>query len=151
MILDADLTVAPEDLPLFFDPLNKGICRFVNGTRLIYPQEDQAMRFLNLLGNKLFGLVMTFLLKDNISDTLCGTKALYKQDFQYINMGVDKWGDFDLLFGSAKLGNRMLEIPIHYGKRVAGKSKMKALQHGLHLVAVCWRGFCELVLQKDRA
>jgi glycosyltransferase involved in cell wall biosynthesis len=147
MILDADIAVPPEELPRFFEPLNKGICDFVNGSRMVYPMEKESMRFLNLLGNKAFGLIMTFLVGQNITDTLCGTKALYKKDFKYIKMGADKWGDFDLLFGIAKLGGIIVEMPVHYMARKSGKSKMKTLQHGIHLLRACFRGFKELILR----
>ncbi|HLF17342.1 MAG TPA: bifunctional class I SAM-dependent methyltransferase/glycosyltransferase family 2 protein [Candidatus Omnitrophota bacterium] len=150
MILDADMTVEPEELPRFFDPLNKGLCQFVNGTRMVYPKEGQSMRFLNQLGNKLFSLLMSFLTNQALTDTLCGTKALYKKDYQYIQMGLDKWGDFDLIFGAAKMGNKILEVPVHYKNRRAGESKMKAFKHGLHLLKACARGFRELVFVPAR-
>ena len=146
MILDADMSVPPEELPRFFKLLNKGICDFVNGTRIVYPMQSQAMRFLNLLGNKIFALIMTFISKQHLTDTLCGTKALYKKDYRYIKMGQDKWGDFDLLFGAAKLGNKIMEMPVHYMSRKTGESKMKSFKHGFHLLWVCFKGFKELVL-----
>ncbi len=146
MILDADMAVPPEELPRFFEPLNKGICQFVNGSRMVYPMEGQAMRTLNLFGNKLFALLMTFITGQNLTDTLCGTKAFYKKDYAFMEMGIDKWGDFDLLFGGAKLGCKMVEVPVHYQERKAGKSKMKTFQHGCHLLMACIRGFKELVL-----
>ncbi len=146
MILDADISVPPEELPRFFNPLNKAQAQFVNGTRLVYPMEDQAMRTLNLLGNKIFGQIMSFITKQNLSDTLCGTKAFYKNDFKFMKMGLDKWGDFDFLFGAAKLGSRILEIPVHYKSRRSGESKMKTFRHGIHLLCACVRGFRELVV-----
>ncbi len=146
MILDADMTVPPEELPRFFKLLNQGSCGFVNGTRLIYPMQDNAMKKMNLLGNKVFGMVMSYLTGQHLTDTLCGTKALYKKDYKRIKMGADKWGDFDLLFGAAKNGDKILEVPIHYMSRVAGESKMKTLSHGIHLMKVCVRGFKELIL-----
>jgi len=146
MILDADLSVPPEELPRFFNPLNKGSCQFVNGTRMVYPMERDAMRFFNLLGNKIFSLAMTFITHQNLTDTLCGTKAFYRKDYQYIPMGRDKWGDFDLLFGTAKLGNKIFEIPVHYKARRTGTSKMKRFQHGVHLLKASLRGFRELIL-----
>ncbi|MBF0216185.1 MAG: glycosyltransferase [Candidatus Omnitrophica bacterium] len=146
MILDADMSVPPEELPRFFRLLNKGLCSFVNGTRMVYPMQDRAMKKLNLLGNKFFSGVMTFLTGQQLTDTLCGTKALYKKDYKRIKMGVDKWGDFDLLFGAAKNGDKILEVPVHYKSRKAGVSKMKTLSHGIHLTKVCIRGFKELIL-----
>ena len=145
MILDADMSVPPEELPRFFDPINKGLCQFVNGTRLVYPMQDQAMRMLNHLGNKFFGLLMTFITQQSLTDTLCGTKALLKSDYKRIKWGLDKWGDFDLLFGAAKLGLKILEVPIHYMSRKSGESKMKTFRHGMHLLKACARGFKELV------
>ena len=147
IILDADLSVPPEELPRFFEPLNKGQGQFVNGTRMVYPMEHQSMRTINLLGNKIFGIIMSFITRQNLSDTLCGTKALYKLDYQYIKMGLDRWGDFDLLFGAARLGNKILEVPVHYMSRKSGESKMKTFRHGIHLLLACIRGFRELVME----
>ncbi len=148
MIFDADMSVPPEELPYFFEPLNKGICDFVNGTRMVYLMERQAMRFLNLLGNKIFGLILSFIVGQNLTDTLCGTKALYKKDYRYIEMGRDKWGDFDLIFGAAKLGSTIMEVPVHYMTRKAGESKMRTIRHSFHLLNVCFRGFGELILKR---
>jgi glycosyltransferase involved in cell wall biosynthesis len=145
VILDADLSVLPEELPRFFNPLNKAMCQFVNGTRMVYPMENQAMRTLNLLGNKLFGFIMSFITQQTLTDTLCGTKALYKSDFKRIRWGLDRWGDFDLLFGAAKMGCKIMEIPVHYHSRKSGESKMKSFRHGLHLLKACYLGFKELV------
>ncbi|MGE0269145.1 MAG: glycosyltransferase [Candidatus Omnitrophota bacterium] len=150
MILDADISTPPEELPRFFNPLNKGLCQFVNGTRLVYPMEDQAMRMINLFGNKIFGWIMSFITQQNLTDTLCGTKALYKKDFKRIKWGKDKWGDFDLLFGAAKLGSKIMEVPVHYKSRVSGESKMRSFKHGMHLLAACIRGFRELILVPRR-
>ena len=150
MILDADVSTPPEEMPRFFEPLNKGMCQFVNGTRLVYPMEDQAMRMANLLGNKLFGWLMSFITQQDLTDTLCGTKALYKRDYKRMKWGKDKWGDFDLLFGAAKMGSKIMEVPVHYKSRISGESKMRSLQHGLHLLQACWRGFLELVLVPPR-
>ncbi|MCB9720807.1 MAG: glycosyltransferase [Candidatus Omnitrophica bacterium] len=150
MILDADVSTPPEEMPRFFEPLNKGMCQFVNGTRLVYPMEDQAMRMANLLGNKLFGWLMSFITQQDLTDTLCGTKALYKRDYKRMKWGKDKWGDFDLLFGAAKMGSKIMEVPVHYKSRISGESKMRSLQHGLHLLQACWRGFLELVLIPPR-
>ena len=148
MVFDADMSVPPEELPRFFEPLNKGICDFVNGTRMIYLMESQSMKFLNLLGNKIFGRILSFIMDQDITDTLCGTKALYKKDYRYIKMGRDRWGDFDLLFGAAKLRSTIMEVPVHYMTRKAGESKMKTFRHGFHLLNVCFRGFGELILRR---
>ena len=109
MILDADLTVPPEDLPRFYDAWRSGKADFVNGVRLVYPMENRAMRFFNLLGNRFFSLTFTWLLNQNIQDTLCGTKVLSKRHYEVIAANrsyfgeFDPFGDFDLLFGAAKL------------------------------------------------
>ena len=125
-ILDADLTVPPEDLPKFLRPIATGKAGFVNGTRLVYPLEDEAMRTVNLFGNKFFSLVFTWLLDQRIKDTLCGTKVLRKRDYDDLaaNRGYfgdfDPFGDFDLLFGAARLGLPLVEVagalpPAHLG------------------------------------
>lgn len=148
MILDADMSVAPEELPRFFNLLNQGRCDFVNGTRMIYPRQKQAMRFLHFIGNKAFSYIMSFIMEQSLTDTLCGTKALYKKDYQRFKMGLDLWGDFDLLFGAAKLGNKIMELPVHYMERRAGESKMKTFRHGFYLLKACFRGFRELILTR---
>jgi len=143
MILDADVTVAPEDLPRFYDALVRGKGEFVNGVRLVYPIEDQAMRFLNLLGNKLFSLSFSWLLGQSIKDTLCGTKVLWKEDYEKIAANrayfgdFDPFGDFDLIFGAAKLDLKIVEIPIRYRERTYGTTQISRFRHGWLLLRMC--------------
>ncbi len=136
MILDADLTVAPEDLPKFFDAL---VCRkgdFINGVRLVYPLEKESMRFINLVGNKFFGLGFSWLLGQSIKDTLCGTKVLWNRDYRRIaaNRGYfgefDPFGDFDLIFGAARLNLKILDLPVRYGERSYGETNIDRWRHG---------------------
>lgn len=140
MILDADLTVAPEDLPKFFEAIVHGKGEFINGSRLAYQMEKEAMRFLNLLGNKFFSNAFTYLLEQRIRDTLCGTKVLWKEDYNRIIAGreyfgdFDPFGDFDLLFGAAKLNLKIVEIPIRYRERTYGSTQISRFKHGLLLL-----------------
>lgn len=144
MIWDADRTVPENELYLFYDALAMGKARFANGTRLIYPMEDQAMKWLNLVGNKVFSLIFGWVLSTPISDTLCGTKALFRKDYKKIKMGNEPWGDFDLLFGASDLGLKIVEIPVHYRKRIAGESKMKVFKHGFMLAKMAFIGALRL-------
>ena len=143
IILDADMTVKPEDLPLFVATLKSGVCEFVNGSRLVYAMEDKAMRFLNLLGNKFFSLAFTFLLGQPIKDTLCGTKVLLKSDYERLAKqrdligDIDPFGDFDLLFGASKLALKTMDLPIHYQARTYGTTQISRFSHGLLLLRMC--------------
>jgi hypothetical protein len=136
MILDADLTVAPEDLPKFYNALTSGLGEFINGSRLVYPMEQQAMRFANMVGNKFFALAFSYLLGQPLKDTLCGTKVLGRRHYQRIAAGrlyfgdFDPFGDFDLLFGAAKLGLRFVELPVRYGERRYGTTNIHRWSHG---------------------
>lgn len=136
MILDADLTVPPEDLPRFHEALCSGKGEFINGVRLVYPMEKQAMRFANLLGNKFFGLAFSWLLNQSVKDTLCGTKVLWRSDYQLIAANrayfgdFDPFGDFDLLFGAAKLNLKITDLPIHYRERRYGTTQIQRWRHG---------------------
>lgn len=140
MILDADLAVDPKELTKFYRALCDGYAEFANGSRLVYPLEKQAMRSLNYLGNALFGKAFTFLLGQRIKDTLCGTKALFRRD--YINISknrsyfgdFDPFGDFDLLFGAAKLNLKILEIPVRYRARTYGETNISRFHHGFLLL-----------------
>jgi ubiquinone/menaquinone biosynthesis C-methylase UbiE len=136
MILDADLTVAPEDLPKFYDAMRWGKGDFINGSRLVYPMEREAMRFFNVLGNKFFSLMFTWLLGQRIKDTLCGTKVLFKSDYEQIVAqrsyfgDFDPFGDFDLLFGAAKLNLKIVELPVRYSARTYGETNISRWRHG---------------------
>jgi SAM-dependent methyltransferase len=141
MILDADMTVPPEDLPYFYAPLSEGRADFINGTRLIYPLATDSMKLQNFVGNKLFGILTSWLTESRLSDTLCGTKAFFREDYQSFSIGHDPWGDFDWLFGAAQSSRKILEVPIHYEERRAGQSKMKALRHAMALLKACWLAF----------
>jgi hypothetical protein len=136
MILDADLTVPPEDLPKFYLALRSGKGEFISGCRLIYPMEDQAMQTLNLIANKCFALTFSWLLGQRLKDTLCGTKVLWRKDYEAIarNRGYfgefDPFGDFDLLFGASKLNLQIAEIPVRYQNRTYGVTKISRFRHG---------------------
>ncbi len=139
MILDADLTVRPEDLPRFYEALASGTGEFINGVRLVYPMQEQAMRFLNLIGNKLFSMAFSWLLGQSIKDTLCGTKVLWKRDYERIVANrayfgeFDPFGDYDLIFGAAKQNRKIVDMPIRYQERTYGATNIDRWRHGLLL------------------
>jgi SAM-dependent methyltransferase len=136
MILDADLTVPPEDLPKFYMALVEDHGELINGCRLVYPMERQAMRFLNYLGNKFFSIMFTWLLNQRFKDTLCGTKALYRKDYEKIRANrayfgdFDPFGDFDLIFGAIKQNLKVVEVPIRYRERSYGTTNISRFRHG---------------------
>ncbi len=140
MILDADLTVCPEDLPRFAEALESGHGEFINGVRLVYPMQNDAMRFFNLVGNKFFSLAFSWLLGQRIKDTLCGTKVLWKRDYARIAANrqhfgdFDPFGDFDLLFGAANLSLKIVEMPIRYQARTYGTTNIQRWKHGMLLL-----------------
>lgn len=140
MILDADLTVPPEDLPKFYDAMASGLTDYVHGTRLVYPMEDEAMRFLNKLGNTFFARSFSFLLDQRLEDTLCGTKVIWKKDYQRLAQRrayfgkADPFGDFDLIFGARKLNLKIMEIPVRYKSRVYGETNISRFRDGALLL-----------------
>ncbi len=140
MILDADLTVAPEDLPRFYEAIRTGKGEYINGVRLVYPMEARSMRFFNLLGNKFFSLAFSWLLGQPIKDTLCGTKVLWRKDYERLaaNRGYfgefDPFGDFDLIFGAAKLNLKLVDLAIRYRERLYGETNISRWKHGLLLL-----------------
>lgn len=143
MILDADLTVPPEDLPKFYDAIASGKGDFINGSRLVYPMDKEAMRFLNLLGNKFFSNAFTWLLEQKFKDTLCGTKVIFRKDYYRLVKNqsyfgdFDPFGDYDLIFGAHKLNHKIVEIPIRYKERTYGSTNISRFRHGLILLRMC--------------
>lgn len=152
MILDADLTVPPEDLPRFYKAWVTGKGEMVNGVRLVYPMEGEAMRVLNLLGNKFFSLALSWLLEQPIKDSLCGTKVLSRADYQRIADNraffgdFDPFGDFDLLFGAARLNLKIVDVPVRYRARTYGDTKISRFSHGWLLLKMTAYGFRKLRL-----
>jgi glycosyltransferase involved in cell wall biosynthesis len=142
-ILDADLSVPPEELQSFRDALASGKAEFVNGSRMVYAMDPRAMRFLNLLGNKFFGWVFTHLLAQRFRDTLCGTKVLRRADYERLAAGrsyfgdFDPFGDFDLLFGASRLGLKIVDLPVHYRARSYGETNISRFRHGWMLLKMC--------------
>ena len=140
MILDADLTVAPEDLPLFYYAIAGGKGEFINGTRLVYPMEKNAMRLLNFLANKFFSILFSWLLEQPVTDTLCGTKVLFRSDYERLIANrsffgdFDPFGDFDLLFGAYKLNLKIIDLPVAYRERSYGSTNISRFTHGLLLL-----------------
>jgi len=140
MILDADLTVPPEDLPRFLKPIREGRADFVHGSRLVYPMEGKAMQFLNILGNKFFSMAFSFLLGQKFKDTLCGTKVFRRTEWPKILKlreyfgDFDPFGDFEMIFGAVKLNHKVAEIPVHYKARTYGETNISRFHHGLILL-----------------
>jgi SAM-dependent methyltransferase len=157
MVLDGDLTVAPEDLPKFYDAIADGRAELANGSRLVYDLEPGAMRFLNLVANKLFSLVFSYLVGQHVKDTLCGTKALRARDYDAIARGrayfgdLDPFGDFDLLLGAAKLGLKIADVPVRYGSRTYGQTNISRFQHGSLLLRMALVAFARLKVRPVRA
>ncbi len=150
VIQDADLTAPPEDLPKFYQAIASGGAEFANGSRLVYPMEDRAMRFLNLLGNKFFALALSFVLGQAVKDSLCGTKMLLRSDYQRVLRRIapfgdfDPFGDFNLLFGSALLNLRIRDVPVRYKDRTYGETNISRFRHGLLLARMTWFGIRRL-------
>ena len=140
MILDADITVSPEDLPKFYEALVSGKGDFINGVRLVYPMHEEAMRPFNFLGNKFFSMAFSWLLRQPVKDTLCGTKVLWKKDYESIAANrayfgdFDPFGDFDLLFGAARLNRKIVDLPVRYGARTYGETNIQRWRHGVLLL-----------------
>jgi len=136
LILDSDMGVAPEDVPKFVQALARGKGELINGSRLVYPMEGRAMRFLNLLANKSFALLFSWLLGQQVRDTLCGTKALWREDYERIAANrsyfgdFDPFGDFDLLFGAARLNFRIRDLAVRYHERQYGTTNISRFRHG---------------------
>jgi hypothetical protein len=148
MILDADLSTPPEALTKFYDVLRYGKGEFANGTRLIYTMEKGAMRPLNFIANRGFARIFGYLINQRLSDSLCGTKALWRRDYNKIVAGrsyfgdFDPFGDFDLLLGATKLGLKIVEVPIRYASRTYGETQISRFSDGwllLRMVAFAWR------------
>jgi hypothetical protein len=147
VIQDADLTAPPEDLPKFFRALRDGKGEFINGSRLVYPMEKQAMRFINHLGNKFFGSLFSWLLGQRFRDTLCGTKMIHRKDYELIAANrsyfgdFDPFGDFDLIFGAVKQNFEVIEVPVTYRARTYGTTNISRFRHGWLLLKMSWMAF----------
>lgn len=152
MILDADLTVDPRDLPKFYEVISSGLGEFVNGSRLVYPMEKEAMQTLNKIGNILFGLLFSWILGQRFTDTLCGTKVILASDYKKIKKGrhffgnFDPFGDFDLIFGAVKQNLKVIEVPVRYRERRYGTTNISRFKHGWLLIKMTWFAFQKFML-----
>jgi len=150
IILDADLTMPPEQLPKFWEAIRSGKGEFINGSRLVYPMEDEAMRFLNLVANKTFSLLFTWLLSQRFTDTLCGTKAMLRSDYARLKAGrsyfgdFDPFGDFDLIFGASRMALKAVEVPIRYASRTYGETQISRFRHGFMLLRMVLFAFMRI-------
>jgi 2-polyprenyl-3-methyl-5-hydroxy-6-metoxy-1,4-benzoquinol methylase len=150
VIQDADLTAPPEDLPKFWAALTSGAAEFVNGSRLVYPMEKKAMRFLNFLGNKFFALALTYVLGQPVKDSLCGTKMLWRSDYEQLKKRIavlgdfDPFGDFNLLFGACLLNLKIRDLPVRYRDRTYGETNISRFAHGWLLLKMTWFGLRRL-------
>jgi SAM-dependent methyltransferase len=150
MILDADLTMPPEALPKYHAVIESGKAEFVNGTRLVYPMEDEAMRPLNFIANRCFAYLFSYLVNTRLTDTLCGTKVLLRRDYEVLARerdyfgNFDPFGDFDLIFGAAKQNLKIIETPIHYKARTFGETQISRFRDGWLLLKMVWFAYRKL-------
>ncbi len=144
MILDSDLAVSPEDLQKFYQVIIFGLGEFINGSRLVYQMEKGSMRLLNFLGNKFFAILCSWILDQQIKDALCGTKVMWRDDYEKIKThrsffgDFDPFGDFDLLFGAGKLNLKIVDVPIFYRARTYGATNISRFRHGWLLLKMCF-------------
>ncbi|MEM9161115.1 MAG: glycosyltransferase [Verrucomicrobiota bacterium] len=154
VIQDGDLTAPPEDLPKFFEAICEGKCEFANGSRLVYPMESKAMRFLNLLGNKFFAITLSYILGQHVKDSLCGTKMMLRKDYERLLKRIeefgnfDPFGDFNLLFGSSLLYLKIRDIPVRYKDRTYGDTNISRFSHGWILLKMAWFGLRKIKFKK---
>ncbi len=154
MILDADLTTPPEELPKFFDALvsSKGEC--INGSRLVHGMEAGAMGWWAWVANTFFAKLVSFIIGQKVTDTLCGTKILWRKDYERIakqrgKLGLyDPFGDFDLLFGAANLGLKIYDMPVHYKRRTYGKTNIRKFKELWVLLWMCWKAFWKIKVKR---
>jgi hypothetical protein len=151
LILDADLAVMPEEMPRFIEALASNRGEFINGSRLVYPVPREAMKLANRAGNVAFSWLFSLLLGQRIKDTLCGTKVLRRSDWMRLRKYVDywgtsdRWGDYDLLLGAAKLNMRIVDLPVHYQERIAGVSKMTRVLHNARIMLlIMWKASAKM-------
>jgi hypothetical protein len=151
MILDADLTVIPEELPYFYEAIASGRGEFINGSRMMYPMHEEAMRFFNIVGNKFFSLAFSYILDVSIKDTLCGTKVVTRKNFEHIkklrnSWGInDRWGDYELIFGASKSQLKLIDLPVNYTERIYGTTKMtNRIKNGLIMLKMCWAALLKI-------
>ena len=136
MIYDADMTVPADEIYKFYNSIVCDDGEFINGSRLVYPMDKQSMRFFNILGNKFFSFAFSTILGQPLKDTLCGTKVLWRSDYNKIQRNraffgdFDPFGDFDLLFGATKLNLKIIDLPVHYKERVYGTTNISRWKHG---------------------
>ena len=154
LILDADMTVMPEDLHDFFEAITSGKGEYINGNRLMYTLEDNSMRLANFFGNKAFAMLFSLILRQPIKDTLCGTKVVFREDYDKICetreffKETDIWGDYDWIFGAARYNLKFLELPVHYRERTAGTTKMvKRLKNAVTMLKMCYLAFLKIFLR----
>ncbi len=140
IILDADISVNPETIVQFNSVIDTGKASFVNGTRLIYGMESGAMRIVNNLGNRIFQYIVSIIIGQKITDSLCGTKVFFRKDFNKIKLWKelvqmkDPFGDFDMIFTAGYFGLKILEIPVRYQARVYGVTQIKRFRDGYKLI-----------------
>ncbi len=150
VIQDADLTAPPEDLEKFYEAIVSGAAEFANGSRLVYPMESEAMKFLNLMGNKTFAIALSFVLGQPVKDSLCGTKMILRSDYNRLIKRIEVWGDFDpfgdynLLFGASLLDLKIRDIPVRYKDRTYGETNISRFSHGWMLIKMIVFGLCRL-------
>jgi len=142
IIYDADMTVSSDEIKKIYEAAKTDSDIFINCSRFVYPMEKGAMRGFNYLGNKIFALIIGTLVGQKMTDTLCGTKVIYRNNFDKIKQSGlieklgDPFGDFTLILGAKKLGLKIIEIPVTYKKRICGITNISRFKDGWKLLKI---------------
>lgn len=147
ILYEGDGTSEPYDIQYFYEAIEAGRFEFIEGSRFVYPLSHKCMPLANKIGNVVFAKWFSFFLNQRTTDVLSGIKAIRKKDYEKIYntwgfLGIpDPFGDFELLFGSARYGLKIGEIPIRYKPRVFGESKTSVFKHGWYLLKMAFTGY----------
>ena len=161
MILDGDLSVRPEDLPKFYRAVADGPRRARE--RLAPRLRRRARRDAlpeHARQQDLLARCSALITGQHVKDTLCGTKVLRRDDYERIAAArsyfgeFDPFGDFDLLFGAARLNLKIVDLPVRYQPRTYGETNISRWRHGWLLLRMTgfafWKFRVALFRRGDR-
>ena len=128
VMMDADATYSPEDLPRFIDELTQ--FEVVWGSRLRGSIERGAMSFTNNLGNRILSMAASIVFLRRTTDLCTGYWGFRAGSLQKLTLTADGFNLEADLFGSVvKGGMSTKEIPIDYANR-EGESSLKWYSDG---------------------
>jgi glycosyltransferase involved in cell wall biosynthesis len=134
VMMDADGSHDPQELPLFVDALVKG-ADFAKGSRFIHDGASEDFTWIRRFGNSCINLLANICFKVQFTDLCYGYNAFWSYCLPFLDIDCPGFEVETLMnIRACKANLKVKEVPSFEAVRFSGESKLKALHDGWRIV-----------------